>query len=85
MYNSCQTDFDLLTDYIYAKIVIVPTMGLDFFGHYDEMTLVVQPAQQNPKQFLYCRDVSFGHSAPPNYEGLVCLIDKVVQSNWVVI
>lgn len=31
MHNSGQNDFDLFVDYIKAKIVIISTIGLDFF------------------------------------------------------
>lgn len=33
IYNSGQSDFDLFADYIEAKIIIVFTRSLDFFGY----------------------------------------------------
>lgn len=44
----------------------------------------VQPAGNSLKQLLCYKDVSFDHSLLANCEGLSCLINEVVQSNWVV-
>lgn len=32
MYNLCQNDFNLLTNYIYTKIQIIPIINTDFLG-----------------------------------------------------
>lgn len=33
MHNLSQSDFNLLANYTYAKIIIVPTIKINFFGH----------------------------------------------------
>lgn len=38
VYNSGQSDFDLLADHTHAKIVIIPTMNTDLIGRqYDKL------------------------------------------------
>ena len=81
-HNSGQNDSDLLADYTYVEIVIVPAMGTDLLGRqYDK---VVQLAEYSPEQPPCYEDVRFGHSSLPNCEGSARPIDKIVQSDWVV-
>lgn len=81
-YNSNQGDSNHLANYIYAKIVNISTIDMDLFGHQYE--LVVQPPRYSPEQPPYCGNVNFGHSFLLNYKSLTCPINKIVQSNWVV-
>ena len=62
--------------------MIIPAIGTDFFRR--QYDTVVQPAGCSPEQPFYYEDVNFGHSPPPNCKGLACLIDKIVQSNLVI-
>lgn len=57
-------------------------MYLNFLGR--EGGTVVESAKRSPEQLPYCGDVSFGCLPPSNCEGLPRLINKIVQSNWVV-
>ena len=80
--NLGQSNSDLLANHTQAKIVIVPAMGSDLLGRQDDA--VVQPAGRSPEQPPCCGDVSFGYLSLPNREGSARPIDKVVQSDWVV-
>lgn len=56
--------------------MIIPIIDLDFFERQNDA--VVQLAKCSLKQPFYCRNFSFGYFFPPNYEGLVCLIDNII-------
>lgn len=74
--NSNQSDFDLLVDYTYAKIMIVPAMDSNFFGRQDNA--VMQSAGQSPEQLFYCGNVGFSYFSLLNHKSLACPIDKVL-------
>lgn len=82
MHNSGQSYSDLFINYTYTKIEIIPVMDTDLFRY--QCDIVVQPAKRSLEQFFCCRDVSFGYSFLPNYQNLACVIDKIVQNNWVI-
>lgn len=41
IYNSSQSDLNLLVDDIYAKILIISGIDINFFKHYNKMRLVI--------------------------------------------
>lgn len=83
IHNSSQSDFNLLADYINIKILIISIMSLDFFRRQDDA--VIQPTKRNQEQSTCCKNISSCYSPIPNCKSLAYLIDKIVQSNQVVI
>lgn len=82
MRNSNQSHSDLLANYTNAKIVIKPPISKDFLGR--QCGADVQPAVHSPEQAFYCKNINFSHFSLPYCKGLTCPINKVVQSNWIV-
>lgn len=67
---------DLPTHQIYANIVILLMISIDFFGHQHDV--VIYPARCSLEQSLCCGDVSFSHLLLPNCERLFYEINKVI-------
>lgn len=57
-------------------------MSLDILNYQGNM--ILQLASYSLKQPVYCKNVSFGHFPLSNCKGLAHLINKVKQSNRVV-
>lgn len=76
MHNLGHSELNLFADYRYAKILIVPIIGINFLRH--QYNVFVQLTRCNLEHFFSCGNVRFGHSFQPNYEYLVCSIDKIV-------
>lgn len=76
MRNLGQSDFNLFTDYIYVKIVIVLAMNINFLMH--QYDVVTQFAGCNLKQLFYCRNISLSHFSLLNSKGLAYLINKIM-------
>lgn len=78
-YNSVQSDFDLLIDHKYAKIIIIAAIDTDLLGpQYDKLLYNHQNAAQGAP---LCGNFNFNHFFLLNYKGLACLINKFVQNN----
>lgn len=76
MRNSSQSSLDLLADYIYVELVIVPVMDTNFFmHHYNEILFSWLDVDYTVS---FCGKVSFGHFFSPNYKGSARLINEVV-------
>ena len=70
-----QSDFNLLADHIYAKIVIIAAIYTNLFRcQYDA---IVKRAGRSLVQLFYSEIVSFGQLLPLNCEDSACSINKV--------
>lgn len=72
MCNLGQSNFNLLADHIYAKIIIILAIDINFFERQDDV--VVQLVEHSLKELFYCRDVSFGH--PPSIKPRNFILSK---------
>lgn len=53
MYNLRWNDFELFTNYIYAKIMIVFVINSDLLKYYNEYDIFMQPTRYSLQQLFY--------------------------------